>query len=177
MNRTILELTWILFLFLILGCSFSPKEKQAAFQLKTIHEHLSILKIETDSTQDEWELPYPVYQYQIGDIDENGVDDAIVGVIKMTRFDSSMGKRIFFFKNYHGLVRPLWMGSRLGQPIEDFRFIKKEEGARIRSIELEKNGKYLVAEYKWRKFGLEFTEYLDREISKSEAKKLLQQSF
>lgn len=30
-----------------------------------------------------WRLPYPVYQYQTGDVDGDGKTDAIVGVIKV----------------------------------------------------------------------------------------------
>jgi len=97
----------------------------------------------------------------------------LVGVIKSTRFDSSYAKRLFIFRNYHGLVRPLWLGSRFSQPLVDFHFVETKGGTRIRSIELERSGKYLVAEYKWRKFGLEFTRYVKREIGLTRARMLL----
>ena len=42
-----------------------------------------------------WRLPYPVYQYQTGDVDGDGKTDAIVGVIKGTRFYPEKARRIF----------------------------------------------------------------------------------
>ena len=32
----------------------------------------------------DWRLPYPVYQFQTGDVDGDGCEDAMVGVIKST---------------------------------------------------------------------------------------------
>lgn len=145
-----------------------PKQKDDVDLLYT-HDSLWHLVLTTDSTENKWEIPYPTFNFQKGDIDENGTEDFMVGVIKRTRFDSTFSKRIFIFKNYRGLIRPLWMGSRLGQPLEDFRFVESTEGSRIRSIEIERSGKYLVAEYKWKKFGLDFVQYLSREVELEDA--------
>ena len=49
-----------------------------SFDLKKQHDSLYYLN--------GWQLPYPVYQYQTGDVDGDGRTDAIVGVIKSTRF-------------------------------------------------------------------------------------------
>ena len=94
------------------------------FRVETVNDSLSWLILQTDSTSDRWQLPYPVYQFQVGDVDGNGVDDAVVGVIKKTRFHRELGRRLFIFKNYRGHIRPLWMGSKLGGELVDFRVIK-----------------------------------------------------
>lgn len=161
--------------FLFASCSLYERDTSCdnTYSLKTINDTLYYIQIKTDSTINQWELPYPVYQFQIGDIDNDGVDDIMVGVTKTTRFDSTMSKRLFIFQNYDDLVRPLWLGSRLGQPLVDFQYIVVDEGPRLRSIEKENNGKYLVAEYRWRSFGLDFTRYLKREVDLEEAYKLL----
>ena len=49
-----------------------------AFTLKKEHDSLYWLN--------DWRLPYPVYQFQTGDVDGDGREDAMVGVIKATRF-------------------------------------------------------------------------------------------
>ena len=143
----------------------SSKEISNGFTLEKLNDSLSYVVLSTDSLVDKWELPYPVYQFQTGDIDGDGNEDVIVGVIKMTRFDSTLANRIFIFKNYNGYVRPMWLGSKLSKPLVDFRFCQSQNGSRIKSIEKEKEGKYLVAEYKWRKFGLEHVQYIEREVS------------
>ena len=99
------------------------------FRVETVNDSLSWLILQTDSTSDRWQLPYPVYQFQVGDVDGNGVDDAVVGVIKKTRFHRELARRLFIFKNYRGHIRPLWMGSKLGGELVDFRVVKGQ-GAR-----------------------------------------------
>ncbi|GGX10444.1 hypothetical protein [Aquimarina muelleri] len=155
--------------------NFLKKEiKKGSFSLLKENDSLYYLTITSANNSDKWKLPYPVYQFQTGDVDGNGIEDALIGVIKPTRFDSIKANRLFIFKNYRGLVRPLWLGSRLSQPLVNFSFKKKEKYTRIRSVEREKSGKYLVAEYKWRKFGLEFTKYLRRETDSISAIALLE---
>lgn len=125
------------------------------FTLETKNDTLHVLVLTTDSTVSRWQLPYPVYQFTTGDVDGDGSTDALVGVEKATRF-YPMGRRLFIFKNYKGHVRPLWMGSKLGGILQDFRFID----GRVRSLECSTNGLYAVAEYEWAGFGLRFLQFL-----------------
>ena len=70
----------------------------------------------------DWRLPYPIYQFQTGDINGDGEVDAMVGVVKTTRYYQEKGRRLFIFKQVNGKVRPLWLGSKLGGILEDFRY-------------------------------------------------------
>lgn len=165
---------------LFVSCAYCKKKEVPdkvqiikEFSLQKEKDSLYYLNVIGGKVKDNWTLSYPVYRFCVGDVDQNGRNDALIGVIKKTRFDSLERKRLFIFKNYEGLIRPLWLGSRLGQPIVDFTFVKTNEGARIRSVEKEKSGKFLVAEYKWRKFGVEFTKYIKKEIDSVSAIKLL----
>ena len=137
------------------------------------NDSLYFLQIKSDTMTDRWKLPYPIFKFELADINDDGLKEMVVGVIKKTRFDSTFSKRLFIFKNYKGLVRPLWLGSKLGQPLVNFRCVEYSSKAIIRSIEKEKNGQYLVAEYKWRKFGLEFINYLKRDMELNEAQNVL----
>ena len=113
-----------------------------------------------------WALNYPVYRFDFGDVTNDGIPEIAVGVIKPTRFDPKPAKRLFLFKITEDFyIRPLWLGSRVGQPLVDFGIVPGEEGNLIRTIEREQSGKYLLAEYRWRGFGLEFIRYIEREIS------------
>lgn len=144
-------------------------QEVGGFSLEQKNDTLSVLILKTDSTSDRWELPYPVYQFATGDVDGDGSIDAMVGVIKSTRYFKEKGRRLFIFKNYHGLVRPLWMGSKLGGILEDFRFID----GKIRSLERTTDGKYVVAEYRWAHFGMGFERFLLKNVTKEEAIKQL----
>ena len=120
----------------------------------------------------DWRLPYPVYRFDTGDINGDGSKDAIVGVVKATRFYREKGRRIFIFKQVRGKVRPLWLGSRLGGILEDFRYAGN---GRLRSLETTTDGKYVVAEYKWKGFGMAFDRYVVKGTNKETAIKYFEQ--
>ena len=172
MFKNYINVLSIIFLSLIInyGCNHKSgtsinSVESSPITLEKQHDSLYHLIYKKDSLKDIWKINHQVYQFQTGDIDENGVEDIMVGVIKATRYDPEIGKRLHIFKIHQGYIRPLWLGSRLGQPLVDFRFIKNKKGSYIRSIEKEKSGKFLVAEYQWHSFGLEFKLYKEKEIS------------
>ena len=151
---------------LTIGCwLFAANAFGQKFALEQENDTLSFLTLKTDSTSDQWRLPYPVYQFCTGDVDGDGSIDAMVGVVKSTRYYKEKGRRLFIFKNYKGYVRPLWMGSKLGGILEDFRF---KDGV-IRSLERTTDGKYVVAEYRWAHFGMGFERFLVKNVTREEA--------
>lgn len=158
--RTVCHRLSVIGIWLVATTAFGQE-----FSLEQKNDTLSFLTLKTDSTCDRWELPYPVYQFCTGDVDGNGSTDAMVGVVKSTRYYKEKGRRIFIFKNYNGYVRPLWMGSKLGGILEDFRF---KDGL-IRSLETTKDGKYVVAEYRWAHFGMGFERFLIKNVTREEA--------
>ena len=159
------------------------------FQLRKEHDSLYWLN--------GWRLPYPVYQFQTGDVDGDGHIDAMVGVVKPTRFYPEKGRRLFIFKQVNGKARPLWLGSKLGGILQDFRFID----GRIRSLETARTTVpphhrttvpphpcttvpppprttdtiYVVAEYKWGGFGMAFDHYIIKGTDKETATKYFSQ--
>ena len=90
------------------------------FAIETVNDSLNYLTLKTDSTTDRWTLAYPVYRLEMGDVDGDGRTEALVGVIKSTRFYPQRGRRLFVFKNYKNRVRSMWMGSKLGGILQDF---------------------------------------------------------
>ncbi|MBR5062558.1 MAG: hypothetical protein IKX24_10535 [Prevotella sp.] len=129
------------------------------------------LQMTSDNNREsQWHLPYPVYQLQTGDVDGDGNIDALVGVIKPTRFFPEPARRLFVFKNYHGHIRPLWMGSKLGGILEDFRWT----GNAVRSLERTTDNRFFVCEYTWNGFGFSFLRFVIENATKEEAMSFLQ---
>ena len=141
------------------------------FTLQRQTDSLYVLTLTTDSTRNQWQLPYPVYRMETGDVDGNGTIEALVGVIKPTRFYPEMGRRLFIFKNYEGLVRPMWLGSKLGGTLQDFHF----RNGCVRSLETNAKGEYTVVEYRWSGFGVAFKRYLIRNVSESKAREVFEE--
>lgn len=148
----------------LLACSVVLCAQQ--FALQTVSDSLHYLLLTTDSTTDRHRLPFPVYQFDTGDVDGDGSVDALVGVVKSTRFHPVVAKRLFIFKNHHGRIRALWMGSRLGGILEDFRFSRS---GHVVTLQTTTDDRYVVLEHEWRQFGLGARRFLARGVSREEA--------
>ena len=138
-------------------------QTKGAFTLKKVHDSLYWLN--------DWKLPYPVYQFQVGDVDGDGREDAMVGVVKATRFYPEKARRLFIFKLVNGKARALWMGSKLGGILEDFRFID----GKIRALESTTDSLYVVSDYVWGGFGMKFDHYIIKGVDKQTALKTYSQ--
>lgn len=142
------------------------------FRLVTVSDSLHLVAL-GDSSR--WALPHPVYQFQVGDVNGDGIDEALVGVVKPSRFHretaadghraDELQRRLFVFKNYRGRVRPLWLGSRLGGVLQDFRF----RDGRLYTLELTAPDLYGVGEYVWNKFGFALQRYVVKGVARSQA--------
>ncbi len=146
--------------------------------IEKVNETKNIIKAETFANDSlintsKWTLDFPVFRFECGDGDNNGIDDIIVGVIKSVPYDTVPAKRLFIFKLYENEICPLWLSSRLSKPLVDFRFVANANKNYIRSIEKLPNNEYFVVEYFWYGFGLKFNRYLGEKISKRKAYKML----
>ena len=93
-------------LLLVLSAAAEEKTDSALFTLRQVNDTLHVLELRSkgqgtgnEEQVSKWPLPYPVYQFQTGDVDGDGKTDAMVGVIKSTRYFPEKGRRLFIFKN------------------------------------------------------------------------------
>ena len=152
-------------IFLSAALAFCIVAQAQTFSLQVQNDSLAYLVLKTDSTVDRWRLSFPVYRLCVGDVDGDGSQDAMVGVVKTTRFDNTKARRLFIFKNHKGRIRPLWMGSQLGGILCDFKFAD----GRVVSLQATTDGRYVVLEHEWRKFGLGARRFLAKGVSLDEA--------
>jgi len=172
---------------LVMLCLQPYAGRAQAFGLHMENDSLYWLTAAGEDRANGWRLAYPVYQFQTGDIDGDGSDDAMVGVIKGTRFYPQKARRLFIFKQIDGhtpsgepckKVRPMWLGSKLGGILEDFRFVAPTDGdsiGRIRALESTSDSLYVVSDYKWGGFGMKFDHHIIKGVDKETATKYLNQ--
>ena len=94
-----------------------------------------------------------------------------MGVVKGTRFYPEKARRIFIFKDVNGKARPLWLGSKLGGELEDFRYVD----GKIRALERTADGQYVVSYYVWGGFGMTFDHYIIKGVNRETAIKTFSQ--
>jgi hypothetical protein len=151
-------------LILLLGLMVTDSvSSQSNFTLRKVNDSLYYLN--------DWRLPYPVYQFQTGDVDGDGSEDAMVGVIKSTRFYPEKARRLFIFKQVNKKARALWLGSKLGGILEDFRFVD----GKIRALESTTDSLFVVSDYKWDKFGMVFDHFIIKGVDQQTAIKTFSQ--
>ena len=66
----------------------------------------------------------------------------------------------------------MWLGSKLGGILEDFRYVTPAEGdslGRIRALESTTDSLYVVSDYKWSGFGMKFERFIVKGVDKETA--------
>lgn len=94
---------------------------------------------------------------QLGDINEDGINEISICVYKTAKFHPVMAKRPFFFNLVDGNLIPVWLGSRLSRPFDDYILydINADAADEIISVEQLENGNRVIALYNWKGFGFE----------------------
>ena len=146
-------------------CMMAGDAVAQTFSLLQKNDSLHLLMLDTDSTHCEWNIKYPVYRFCTGDFDGDGIDEAMVGVIKPTRFIHETDKRLFIYKNHNGNIKRMWMGSKVGGQIIDFYCV---DGFLICMSRMADN-KCVIAKWKPARFGIDFMGYIAENIEEDTA--------
>ncbi|MDF2454433.1 MAG: nuclear receptor-binding factor 2 [Cytophagaceae bacterium] len=179
---------YLLFLFSILtACSDQSFEKEMIISDDFFKGSVSLVKMENmkkyklsiiDSSKqivDHIYTPYDVFQLETGDINRDGKTDICLGIIKPTPFDPVLKKRLFLFQIDQGYIRPLWLSSRLVNPMEQFSVGKDSLGhSIIHTIENKGSDLYCVRTYQWGTFGMSYINTSHDSITYEKAEQILQ---
>ena len=138
-----------------------------SFRLETTNDSVHRLRLTDNGHEDVMKIPFRVYRFCAADINGDGKDEALVGVVKPTRFFKDNGRRIFILKNVEGRIRTLWMGSRIGTELLDFRVV----GNAVRCLFRERD-RMAVADFRVARFGLRFDRYIVNNTTEREAKRV-----
>lgn len=150
---------------LLVSCNRSADSKYGTekfeWEGKTIwldHKHDSLHALclsENGKVLSKMILPWKLYRFDHGDLDGDAVPEIAVGVIKTTKYDPIMEKRLFLYQiaDGHAIIR-LWMGSKMMYRIQDFYVDNNYTPAIVHTYEKDKNGVMHEGEYKLSGFGL-----------------------
>ena len=99
------------------------------------------------------------FELQLGDIADDDQNEISIKVFKSTKFHKVEAERPFFYKLSSGNLEPVWLGSRLSRPFEDFILMDPDDDDKdeIIAIEVLEDGSKILAKYDWKSFGFELT--------------------
>lgn len=142
--------------------SYQSKGRSGSIALATLDSTWEIRHYIGDVLMDVWVLKDPVYRFDCGDVTGDSIPEILVGVTRATRYRKEMGKRLFIFKLYKGRkIRPLWLGSRVGLPLIDFKVERDSVPATVHTWERDTDGTTVEVIYRQEGFGLKFVEKLN----------------
>ena len=139
-------------------CRYSSAIGEGVLRLVAVTDSTNRIEhLKGDSVVDTWKLDYPVYRFTCGDMTGDSIPEVLVGTIKATRYRPEKDKRLFIFHLYKGqFIRPLWLGSRVGCPLIDFKVETDSMPNLVHTWERKDNGDTIEALYQLKGFGLKF---------------------
>lgn len=97
------------------------------------------------------------WKVQTSDVDGDGRKEIALGVYKESYFHPVMAKRPFLYLWNREDIVPMWRGSRLSRPFDDYIFYDLDDDKTDELIAIERlqDGKSVINAYKWAGFGFE----------------------
>ncbi len=112
------------------------------------------LKPSLDSHDD-----YHPWKIELCDVDKDDNPEIILGVNKSTRYSDNKENRIFVFNREKNYIFPKWLGSKLGNPIVDFK-VDKHTSQLILLEESKESSIKKAVSYIWNGFGFDYDKIL-----------------
>ena len=139
-------------------CRYSSAIGEGVLRLVSVTDSTNRIEhLKGDSVVDAWALDYPVYRFTCGDMTGDSIPEVLVGTIKATRYRPEKDKRLFIFHLHKGrFIRPLWLGSRVGCPLIDFKVKTDTLPNLVHTWECRDNGDTIEVLYRLKGFGLKY---------------------
>ena len=139
-------------------CRYSSAIGEGVLRLVSVTDFTNRIEhLKGDSVVDAWALDYPVYRFTCGDMTGDSIPEVLVGTIKATRYRPEKDKRLFIFHLHKGrFIRPLWLGSRVGCPLIDFKVETDTVPNLVHTWERKDNGDTIEVLYRLKGFGLKY---------------------
>ncbi len=99
------------------------------------------------------------WKIEIMDVDDDNNPEIILGVKKQTKYFKKEENRIFVFNREKDYIFPKWLGSKIGNPIIDFKIDKKLNQLIVLEKSLSSSRAKAIS-YKWNGFGFDNDEIL-----------------
>ena len=100
----------------------------------------------------------PLFQLRKGDLHRDGSDEIFLGIIKKTKFDPVVKKRMFIFYVDSLHLRPFFLSSKLNDEIVDFGVFRLKKN-QVATIEKTSTSTFKIGLYAWLDFGFIFKGY------------------
>lgn len=144
-------------------CRYKTTETEGILRLVALSDSVyEIQHLINENIEDRWKLDYDVYRFDCGDLTGDGMPEVVVGTIKATRYRPNKDKRLFIYHLHDGrYIRPLWLGSRVGRPLIDFKVERDSVPNIIHTWEHGDNGDTILVLYRLKGFGLKFYKYVN----------------
>ncbi len=102
---------------------------------------------------------YNAWKIRILDVDNDSLPELIVGVNKSTKYFKKKENRIFVFNINGAYIYPKWLGSKIGNPVIDFK-IDKINNKLILLQKFDNKKTHKVFSFKWNGFGFDLDKHL-----------------
>jgi len=144
-------------------CRYQTVDAEGLVRLVAVNDTVNeIQHLIGDNLIDRWILNYGVYRFDCGDVTGDGIPEILVGTIKSTRYRPNKDKRLFIYHLHNGrYIRPLWLGSRVGRPLIDFKVERDTIPNLVHTWEHGGKGDTIQVLYRIKGFGLKFLRYLN----------------
>jgi poly-gamma-glutamate synthesis protein (capsule biosynthesis protein) len=142
----------LVFIYSIVSDVTTNKSRIAIFPFST--NTYTFLKPSIDCHDD-----FNPWKIEIMDVNADGDPELIVGVCKSTRYYKKEENRIFVFNRDKDYIYPKWLGSKIGNPIVDFKIDRNTNKLVLLEESNDTSIKKAVS-YRWNGFGFDYDEIL-----------------